>query len=101
MRGVPRSAGRRLQKERARKLELYNTPFIKLENVSYSYGGEDEDEPLVPVLKNVDLEIEKGSFVAVLGHNGSGKSTLAKLINLIIIPTEGKIFIDGKQKVRS
>jgi len=78
-------------------LELYNTPFIKLENVSYSYGGEDEEEPLTPVLKNVDLEIEKGSFVAVLGHNGSGKSTLAKLINLILVPTEGKLFIDGKE----
>ena len=65
-------------------MEENKTPFIKLENVSYSYGGGDEDEPLIPVLKNVDLEIEKGSFVAVLGHNGSGKSTFAKLLNQIL-----------------
>ena len=68
-----------------------------MENVSYSYGGEEEGEPLTPVLKNIDIEIEKGSFVAVLGHNGSGKSTLAKLINLILTPTDGKIYIDGKE----
>ena len=71
-------------------------PFIKIENVSFSYEGDEEGELLPPVLKNVNLEIEKGTFVAVLGHNGSGKSTLAKLINLILTPTEGKIYIDGK-----
>ena len=68
-----------------------------MENVSYSYGGEEEGDPVTPVLKNIDLEIEKGSFVAVLGHNGSGKSTLAKLINLILSPSEGKLYIDGKE----
>lgn len=73
-----------------------NNPYIKFENVSYSYEGDEEGVLLPPVLKNVSLEIEKGSFVAVLGHNGSGKSTLAKLINMILYPTEGKIFIDGK-----
>lgn len=73
-----------------------SVPFIKIENVSFSYEGDEEGELLPPVLKNVSLEIEKGSFVAVLGHNGSGKSTLAKLINLILTPTEGKIYIDGK-----
>lgn len=77
-------------------MEEQNTPFIKFENVSYSYG-DDEGQFLPPVLKNVDLEIEKGSFVAVLGHNGSGKSTLAKLINLILVPTEGRLFVDGKE----
>ncbi len=70
--------------------------YIKFENVSYSYEGDEEGVLLPPVLKNVSLEIEKGSFVAVLGHNGSGKSTLAKLINMILFPTEGKIYIDGK-----
>ncbi len=74
-----------------------NNPFIKFENVSYSYEGDEEGTLLPPVIKNISLEIEKGSFVAMLGHNGSGKSTLAKLINLILIPTEGKIFIDGKE----
>ena len=71
-------------------------PYIKFENVSYSYEGDEEGVLLPPVLKNVSLEIEKGSFVAVLGHNGSGKSTLAKLINMILYPTEGRIYIDGK-----
>ena len=71
-------------------------PYIKFESVSYSYEGDEDGVLLPPVLKNVSLEIEKGSFVAVLGHNGSGKSTLAKLINMILYPTEGKIYIDGK-----
>lgn len=70
-------------------------PFIKIENVSFAYEGDEEGVLLPPVLKNVSLEIEKGSFVALLGHNGSGKSTLAKLINLVLTPTEGKIYIDG------
>ena len=71
-------------------------PYIKFENVSYSYEGDEEGVLLPPVLKNVSLEIERGSFVAVLGHNGSGKSTLAKLINMILYPTDGKIYIDGR-----
>ena len=71
-------------------------PYIKFENVSYSYEGDEEGVLLPPVLKNVSFEIERGSFVAVLGHNGSGKSTLAKLINMILYPTEGRIYIDGK-----
>ncbi|MBE6851191.1 MAG: energy-coupling factor transporter ATPase [Ruminococcus sp.] len=48
-----------------------------------------------PVLKDVSLSIEKGSFVAVLGHNGSGKSTFAKHINAILIPDEGKMYVEG------
>jgi len=47
------------------------------------------------VLKNLNLTIEKGSFVAILGHNGSGKSTLAKLLNLMLLPDSGRILIDG------
>ncbi len=49
----------------------------------------------IPVLKDVSLSIEKGSFVAILGHNGSGKSTFAKHINAILIPDEGKLYVDG------
>lgn len=69
-------------------------PFIKIENLSYVY--EEDDANASPVLKELSLEIEKGEFVAVLGHNGSGKSTLAKLINMILLPTSGKIFVKGK-----
>ncbi len=63
---------------------------IKIENLHYTYPGDD-----VESLKGVSLEIERGSFVAVLGHNGSGKSTLAKHLNAILVPTEGKVLIDG------
>ena len=73
---------------------LMAEPFIKIENLSYTY--EEEDANASPVLKELSLEIEKGEFVAVLGHNGSGKSTLAKLINMILLPTSGKIFVKGK-----
>lgn len=68
-------------------------PFIKIENVSFSYDGEGSEN--VPVLRDLSLEIERGSLVAVLGHNGSGKSTLAKLLNLILTPTSGRITVDG------
>ena len=66
-------------------------PFISLENVSFSY----EEEGGKQVLKNINLQFEKGSFTAILGHNGSGKSTLAKLINSILLPDAGKIYVDG------
>lgn len=65
--------------------------FIKIENLSYLYDDDSSDKH--PVLKNFSLEINEGEFVAVLGHNGSGKSTLAKLLNMILVPTEGKITI--------
>ena len=69
--------------------------FIKVEDLSYIY--EDGEIGSAPVLKNLSLEIKRGEFVAVLGHNGSGKSTLAKLLNMILIPTGGRIVIDGKE----
>jgi energy-coupling factor transport system ATP-binding protein len=69
-------------------------PFIRIENLSYVY--EEDDANASPVLKELSLRIEKGEFVAVLGHNGSGKSTLAKLLNTILLPTSGKIFVKGK-----
>lgn len=68
--------------------------IIKMENLSFSY---EEEGNRIPVIENLDLEIEKGSFVAVLGHNGSGKSTLAKLINLILTPTAGSLYLFGKK----
>ena len=66
-------------------------PIIKVENLSFSYSGESE----APALKNLSLEIGRGSFVAVLGHNGSGKSTLAKHLNAILLPTEGRVLVNG------
>ena len=69
--------------------------LIKLENVSFKYPSDESYESLFAV-NNVSLEIQEGEFVAILGHNGSGKSTTAKLINMILTPNEGKIFIEGK-----
>ena len=64
--------------------------IISFENVHYTYPG-DELESLC----GVSLNIEKGEFVAVLGHNGSGKSTLSKHTNAILVPDEGRVLIDG------
>ncbi len=69
-------------------------PFIKTVGLSYRYEDSDLNES--PVLNDLSLEINDGELVAVLGHNGSGKSTFAKLLNMILIPTEGKIYINGK-----
>ena len=73
--------------------------IIKTENLSFTYYDGDFDEMKsdeIPALKSVNLSVKEGEYISVLGHNGSGKSTLAKLLNLILIPTSGKIFIDGK-----
>lgn len=70
-------------------------PFIKVSQVSYSYSDNDTQEAQ-RVLKDISFEINEGEFVAILGHNGSGKSTLAKLLNMILIPDSGQIFVNGK-----
>lgn len=70
--------------------------LIEFHNVDFSYGVEDGEEH-VDVVKNLNLNIEKGSFVAVLGHNGSGKSTIAKLTNGILFPQSGSVVVDGKE----
>ncbi|MBQ7897366.1 MAG: energy-coupling factor transporter ATPase [Clostridia bacterium] len=69
--------------------------MIKLENVSFDYSDAEDLIPADKVINNISLEIEKGSFVAILGHNGSGKSTLAKLFNGILIPKSGRVTVDG------
>lgn len=71
------------------------TPFIHTENLWFSYNG-DEDTERIPIIRGISIDIEEGSFVAILGHNGSGKSTFAKLLNMILTPDSGKICIDGK-----
>lgn len=68
--------------------------FIKAEKVSFSYQGYDGTIPPL-VLDGVSLSVKEGEMLAVLGHNGSGKSTLAKHFNSILIPTEGKVTVDG------
>lgn len=70
--------------------------FIEIKDLHFSYVN-DLEEPLVKteVLKGINLNIEKGEFVAVLGHNGSGKSTLAKCINAINLPESGAVYVNG------
>ncbi len=72
--------------------------LIKFDNVSFSYQTTDEkDNPVsISVLKDFNLSIEQGSFVAILGHNGSGKSTVAKLTNGILFADSGTVTVNGK-----
>jgi energy-coupling factor transport system ATP-binding protein len=67
--------------------------IIKTENVIYNYTSQEGDP--VKALDGVSLEIEAGTFVAIIGHNGSGKSTLAKHFNALLWPEEGKVYIKG------
>lgn len=70
--------------------------YIHIRGLEFSYINELEEPPVKnTVLKGIDLDIEKGEFVAVLGHNGSGKSTLAKCINAINLPEKGEVTVDG------
>ena len=70
--------------------------FIEIKNLHFSYVNDLEEPPVkTEVLKGINLNIEKGEFVAVLGHNGSGKSTLAKCINAINLPESGAVYVNG------
>ena len=68
--------------------------IIKVEHLAYTYPGVD-DTPGVRVFEDMNLTIEEGSFVAVLGTNGCGKSTLAKHFNSILLPSGGKVYVCG------
>ena len=72
---------------------IMSKPIIQTENLRFSYVTAEGVAPIV--LDGVNLAIEEGSFVAVLGHNGSGKSTLAKHMNGILLPTGGAVYVDG------
>ena len=69
--------------------------FIKVENVCFSYDSVDEGLPVKNAVDGVSLTINKGEFVAVIGHNGCGKSTLAKHLNAMLLPDSGKVYVDG------
>lgn len=73
--------------------------IVKIKDLIYEYIRRDEEgnvEGITTAVDDVNLDIEQGSFVAILGHNGSGKSTLAKHLNAILYPTEGAVWVDGK-----
>ncbi len=70
--------------------------MIQADNVRFHYENDDQPELVThAVLQGVDLAIERGSFVALLGHNGCGKSTLAKHFNALLLPTGGQVLVDG------
>ena len=68
--------------------------IIETKELRFAYPADEGGEPVF-ALRGVDLEIEKGSFVVVLGHNGSGKSTLAKTFNAVLLPAGGKVYVEG------
>ncbi len=72
--------------------------IIKAKNLIFEYIRRDEEgnvESIHRAIDDVDLDVQKGDFIAILGHNGSGKSTLAKHINAILLPTEGTVWVKG------
>ena len=68
--------------------------MIETKDLTFTYPAEEGREEM-PALRNVNLSVEKGSFVVVLGHNGSGKSTLAKHMNAVLLPAGGAVYIEG------
>lgn len=73
--------------------------MVQTEKLIFEYEKRDEDGNVTGTsraIDEVDIEIKEGQFIAVLGHNGSGKSTLAKHLNAILVPTEGTVWVDGR-----
>ena len=69
--------------------------FISIRDLCFSYDDAEEGKPIINAVDGVSLDIEKGEFVAVIGHNGCGKSTLAKHLNAMLLPDSGKVIVDG------
>ncbi len=69
--------------------------FISVQNIYYSYSEVENGKSTVNAVDGVSLDIDKGEFVALLGHNGCGKSTIAKHLNAMILPDKGKVYVDG------
>ncbi len=73
--------------------------MIQTEKLVYEYDKRDEEGNVIGrsrAIDEVDIDVKEGQFIAILGHNGSGKSTLAKHINAILTPTEGAVWVDGR-----
>lgn len=78
--------------------------FVRIEDLHFAYNAQEKNPH--SVLRGIDLTIERGSYVAIIGHNGSGKSTLARHLNGLLLPTLGNVWIDGlnsrdKESIRS
>ena len=73
--------------------------MLRTENLTYSYPASEENEQPTLALDGVTLAIERGSFTVILGHNGSGKSTLAKTFNAVLLPSGGRVYVDGMDPV--
>ena len=73
--------------------------ILRTENLTYSYPAGEENEQPTLALDGVTLAIERGSFTVILGHNGSGKSTLAKTFNAVLLPSGGRVYVDGMDTV--
>ena len=69
--------------------------MLRTENLTYFYPAGEENEQPTLALDGVTLAIERGSFTVILGHNGSGKSTLAKTFNAVLLPSGGRVYVDG------
>jgi len=77
----------------------YSMGIIETKDLVFEYIRRDDEgnvEGIVKAVDEVNLDIQQGDFIAILGHNGSGKSTLAKHMNVILYPTEGSVWVDGK-----
>ncbi len=77
---------------------MTTSPLIDIQNISYTYPGHSlgnsRTEP-VPALRDVNLQVQQGEYLAILGHNGSGKSTLARHCNALIVPDRGRVLVHG------
>ena len=73
--------------------------MLRTENLTYSYPAGEENEQPTLALDGVTLAIERGSFTVIVGHNGSGKSTLAKTFNAVLLPSGGRVYVDGMDTV--
>ena len=66
--------------------------IINIKHLVHKFKDNDENAEIITAIDGVDLDVEEGQFIAILGHNGSGKSSLAKHINALLAPTEGTVF---------